>query len=44
MERGYPIVAKEKPWDSILKQLIRVNPASFVQWLIPGTVFVKEQP
>jgi len=38
------IVANKQSWDSTLKWLIRVNPTGFVQWLIPGAVFVKEQP
>ena len=37
-------MAKGKPWDSLLKQLIHVNPDSFVQWILPGAIFVKEQP
>ncbi len=37
-------MAKPKPWDSLLKMLVRVNPSAFVQWLIPGAEFVKEQP
>ncbi len=36
-------MAKKKSWDSTLKWLIRVNPAAFVQWLVPGAVFVREQ-
>jgi len=30
-------------WDSTLKQLIHINPAAFVQWLVPGAAFVQER-
>jgi len=36
-------VAKAKMWDSTLKQLIHINPAAFVQWLVPGAAFVQER-
>ncbi len=37
-------MANKQSWDSTLKWLIRVNPAGFVRWLIPGAIYVKEQP
>ena len=36
-------MAKAKMWDSTLKQLIHINPAAFVQWLVPGAAFVQER-
>lgn len=43
--RGWThIVANKQSWDSTLKWLIRVNPAAFVQWLVPGAIYIKEQP
>ena len=37
-------MANKQSWDSTLKWLIRVNPAGFVRWLVPGAIYVKEQP
>ena len=37
-------MATSKPWDSTLKRLVHANPSAFVQWLLPGAVFVEERP
>lgn len=42
--KGLDIVAESKPWDSTLKRLIQINPTTFVKWLVPGAVFIKERP